>query len=67
MLVQINRDEPHDGFVDYLLRLGCTVGDRGGGTFDVRVTYPETVADEATAVVEWCAAWSPAPASCIVR
>ena len=56
--VEVGPDGPHDGFVDYLLRLGCTVVDRGGGRFDVCVSYPETVDDEAAALAEWCASWS---------
>jgi len=61
MLVQIHLNEPpHEGFVDYLLRLGCTVVEYGNGALDVSVTYPETVDDEAAALTEWCASWSAA-------
>jgi hypothetical protein len=68
MRAEIGPEEPRDGFVDYLLRLGCTVVDRGGGAFDVHVRFPETVDDEALALAEWCASWSRAHASsCIVH
>ena len=61
MLVQIRLDQPpHDRFVDYLLRLGCTVVSYGNGAFDVSVTYPDTVDDETGAVTEWCASWTAA-------
>jgi hypothetical protein len=68
MLVQIGPHEPRDGFVEYLLRLGCTVTDRGGGTFDVCLNFPETVDDEAAELAEWCASWSLAhTSSCTVH
>jgi hypothetical protein len=61
VLVQIHLDEPpRESFVDYLLRLGCTVVEYGNGAFDVSVTYPETVDDESAAVSEWCASWTAA-------
>jgi hypothetical protein len=58
MRVQIDDLELHDRFIDYLQRLGCTVNVRGAGTFEVSVTYPETVDDEAAAIAEWSASWS---------
>ena len=67
MLVEIGPEAPRDAFVDYLLRLGCTVTDRGD-VFAVRVRFPDTVEDEAVALAGWCASWSRAHASpCIVH
>jgi hypothetical protein len=61
MLVQIHlAAQPGATFVDYLLRLGCTVVEYGDGAFDVSVTYPETVHDETAALTEWCASWTAA-------
>jgi hypothetical protein len=56
--VKVDRSEQHSRFINHFHRLGCTVNDRGAGIFDVRVTYPETVDDEAAAIAEWCASWS---------
>jgi hypothetical protein len=67
VLVEIGPEAPRDAFIDYLLRLGCTVTDRGG-VFAVCVRFPDTVEDEAVALAEWCASWSRAHASrCIVH
>jgi hypothetical protein len=63
LLVELDPDEPRDGFVDYLLRLGCTVTDRGGGAFAVQLRFPETVDDEEAALARWCASWSRTHAS----
>jgi len=61
MLVQIRlAAQPGATFVDYLLRLGCTVVEYGDGALDVSVTSPETVDDETAALTEWCASWTAA-------
>ncbi len=60
--VELRDKATHESFVNYLLRLGCTVNDLGEGRFEVSVTYPETVDDEADAITAWCAVWSQAHA-----
>ena len=66
--LQLGFSDDHDRFADYLRRLGCTVVDRGAGTFDVSVVYRPSVGDEAPAIAEWCESWSAvhAPAYAVV-
>ena len=66
--VQLRLSDDHDRFANYLRRLGCTVVDRGAGTFDVSVVHRQSVGDEACAIAEWCESWSAvhAPAYAVV-
>ena len=61
MLIQIPSLSTRDEFVHYLLRLGCTVTWLDDETLEVRVTHPETVEDELSALEEWCRAWVESP------
>ena len=61
MLIQIPSRSSRDEFVHYLLRLGCTVTWLDDATLDVRVTHPDTVEDELSALEEWCRSWLDSP------
>lgn len=60
MIVKIGFPQTQREFVDYLLRLGCTVTRLDEETLEVSVTYPETVADEEAELAEWCRIWASA-------
>jgi hypothetical protein len=61
MRIQIAPGSSPGDFVDYVLRLGCTVKWLDDKTVEVRVTHPETVEDEPGSLMEWCRAWLDSP------
>ena len=58
MILTLNTGTEQGEFIDYLLRLGCTVTRLDAERFEVCVTYPDTVNDEEASLIEWCGSWT---------